>query len=76
MLGTVLHPDVPAGVRAGSSLDTARVVCVLGFGLGVVALLVSVGLSGWIRSRRSGIVTSTVAGIGLILVCWAMAGFG
>lgn len=72
----VLHPDAPANVTAGSSIDTARIVGTLGFGFGVYALLGSVGVSGWIRSRRMGLVTSVAAGAGAILVSWALVGFG
>jgi hypothetical protein len=75
VLTTVLHPEVPANVRAESSVETARIVCTVGFLLGVIALLTSVGLSGWIRSRRSGIATSTFAGLGLVLVFWSLQGF-
>lgn len=76
MITVVLNPEVPANVSSGSSIDHARVVGILGFGLGVYALLASVGISGWIRSRRLGLVTSASAGVGLILVSWAFVGFG
>ncbi len=76
MLTIALHPDVPSNVASGSSVEIARVVSSLGFGAGVIALLVSVGLSGWVRSRQSGIATSTVSFISLVLVFWAFAGFG
>lgn len=74
-LTIVLHPSVPANVVAGSSVNAARVASTLSFGVGVYALLLSVGLSGWIRSPRSGRVTSLAAGIGIALVSWALAGF-
>jgi len=75
MLTIVLHPDAPENVIHGSSVDTARVVSSLGFGFGVFALLVSIGLSDWIRSRKSGIATSAVSFVGLFLVTWALTGF-
>ena len=75
MLTIVLHPDVPSNVASGSSIGTARIVSTLGFGIGVIALLVSVGLSGWVRSRQSGIATSVVSFISLVLVLWALGGF-
>ena len=75
MLTIVLHPEVPSNISAGSSVDKARVVFILGFGLGVYALLGSVGISGWIRSRKLGMVTSASAGLGVILVSWAFLGF-
>ncbi len=74
-LTTVLHPDVPINVREGASVETARVVSTLGFGVGVIALLASVGLCGWIRSRSSGIATSALALVSMILVLWALGGF-
>lgn len=76
MLTIVLHPDVPTNVGSASSIDVARVVSTLGFGIGVISLLVSVGLSGWVRSRQSGIATSAVSSISLVLVFWAFGGFG
>ena len=75
MLTIVLHPDAPSNVGNGTSIESARIVSTLGFGIGVIALLVSVGLSGWVRSRQSGIVTSIVSVISLVLVLWALGGF-
>ncbi len=76
MLNMVLHPGAPLNVREGYSVEAARAMSALGFGLGVYALLVSVGLSGWIRSRKSGITTTVSAAVGLLLVTWAFLGFG
>ncbi len=76
MVAIVLNPDVPSNVSAESSVDHARIVGFLGFVAGVYALLASVGISGWVRSRRLGVVTSVVAGGSAILVSWAFAGFG
>ena len=73
---TVLHPEAPRRVAAGASADVARLVSSGSFGLGVMALLVGVGLSGWLRSRNTGIATSIMALGSLILVIWATAGFG
>lgn len=75
MLGAVLHPDAPSYVANAPGLDRARAVLTLSFLLGLYALLVSLGLSGWIRSRGAGLTTSLVAGIGLTLVTWGVAGF-
>ncbi len=75
MLTVVLHPGAPLNVREGSSVEAARVVSALGFGVGVYALLFSVGLSGWVRSRESGIATTAAATAGLLLVSWAILGF-
>jgi len=75
MLTIVLHPDVPSNVAGGASVGIARIVSAVGFGIGVMALLVSVGLSGWVRSRQTGIVTSAASLTSLVLVLWAMGGF-
>ncbi len=76
MITVVSNPDVPSNIASSSSLVNARVVGFLGFVLGVYALLVSVGISGWIRSRRLGFVTSIVAGVSVVLASWAFSGFG
>ena len=38
------------------------------FFAGICVLLVGIGLSGWVRSRTTGIVTGIVAGVGLVLL--------
>ncbi len=76
MITIVLHPEVPNNVSEGSSIGRARAVGFIGFALGVYALLLSVGISGWIRSRKLGMITSVTAGLSVILVSWAFAGFG
>ncbi len=75
MITVVLHPDVPGNVAAGVSVNGARIISALSFGLGVYALLLSVGLCGWVRSRRLGMITSIAAGVGILLVSWAFIGF-
>ena len=40
----------------------------LGFLIGFFTLLGSLGMSGWIRSKRTGIATSVAAAIGMILI--------
>ena len=76
MLTTVLHPDAPSNVSSGAAIRVARIVSSLSFGAGVFALLASVGLSGWVRSRQTGIATSIISFVGLALVSWALGGFG
>lgn len=60
-----LHPDLPF------TPDPARInilwnALIAGYGLGVNSLIVSIGLSGWIRSRRSGYITSCIAAIAIL----------
>lgn len=61
----ILHPQFPLPVDQG-------VVKVLWFGMlagysiGFLSLLASIGLSGWIRSKRDGIITSAIAIIAML----------
>lgn len=59
MLTVALHPHAPPGTieRAG----IGRTVMGLGFMAGIAALLVAIGASGWVRSRRLGWTTATLA---------------
>lgn len=74
MLGTIVHPDSP-GSSTEEVINTARVVSFLSFALGITMLLASVGLSGWLRSKRVGQITSAVALLAFIIVYWAIKGF-
>ena len=38
----------------------------LGYGLGFLSLLVSIGLSGWIRSKKTGLITSGMAVVSVV----------
>ncbi|MFD2933909.1 hypothetical protein [Spirosoma flavum] len=64
----ILHPQAPTSIAPESG--GARVLAVLGFLLGAYALLLSIGLSGWLRSRRMGVVTSGLATGAGLLVTW------
>ncbi|MGI4735464.1 MAG: hypothetical protein ACRYG7_09815 [Janthinobacterium lividum] len=65
-LVVVLHPQAPTSIALNGG--AARVLAVLGFVLGAYTLLLSIGLSGWLRSRRMGLVTSGMAiGAGLLV---------
>jgi len=75
MLAVVLHPNAPSNVAASSSVTHARVTSALAFTFGIYALLIGMGMSGWIRSRRTGIATLLAAILGGIVVTWAVLGF-
>ena len=77
MLTIVLNPDAPNNVNSATSIDTGRIVSMFGFGFvfGLIGLLTSIELSGWLRSRKSGITTSSICLISLLLVIWAIVGF-
>lgn len=74
-LVAVLHPDAPAAVKTASS-GGARALMSLAFLLGLYALLVSLGLSGWTRSRGTGLTTGIAAGLGIVLVTTMLVGIG
>ncbi|RTQ53749.1 hypothetical protein EJV47_03170 [Hymenobacter gummosus] len=69
----VLHPQAPANVAKGGIMG-ARVAGMLCFLLGTYTLMASIGLSGWLRSRRMGLVTSALAGLGALLITLLLAG--
>lgn len=74
MLGTIVHPDSPS-IKSEDVINTARVVSFLGFSIGILMLLVSVGFSGWLRSKRVGVVTSFISFLAFVIVYWAISGF-
>jgi len=63
------------GFAATFSLDRARAVSKLSFGLGAHAALASVGIRGGLRSRPAGIATSMAALLGIAFVTWVRRGF-
>ena len=71
----MLHPDAPSAAGAAAT-GQARVLLVLSFILGLYTLLISLALSGWTRSRFTGLTTSGIAIIGIVLVTMMVAGGG
>lgn len=69
-----LHPDGPGFGRSG--VGGTQALMTLAFMLGLYALLISLGLSGWSRSRATGLTTSIVAGLGVLLVSSLLVSFG
>ena len=61
-----LHPAAPTSVR-DAPLDHLQITMAASFILGIAAMLGSIGISGWIRSRALGVFTSVIAAIGLLL---------
>ena len=59
-----LHPDLPF-TPDPEKIEMLWNALIAGYGLGVNSLIVSIGLSGWIRSRRIGYVTSTIAALSI-----------
>lgn len=63
MLSAVYHPNAPIALRAVSTV-LPRTLMSVGFIGGTLALLASLGFSGWTRSRAVGWVTTTAALVG------------
>ena len=60
-----LHPDI-SFVPSPAKIDLLWKAMIASYGIGVLSLIVSIGLSGWIRSRSSGLVTSLIASFALV----------
>lgn len=59
-----MNTYLSAPADATASIAVELVMTFVGFVFGIYTLLLAIGLSGWIRSRRLGIVTSLVAILG------------
>ncbi|MFL6585217.1 MAG: hypothetical protein ACJ8KU_11950 [Chthoniobacterales bacterium] len=68
LVGLVLNPGAPQGFAAPEFLPWARRILFISFALGIYSNLLSLGLSGWIRSRPLGLVTSIAAFISAFVV--------
>ena len=73
MLAVTLHPAAPLRIREAANLGPARVIAVLAFLVGMYAMLASLGLSGWIRSRRLGSVTTLAAAMATAIATWSVS---
>lgn len=69
LLTLVVNPAAPRDMATPQFLPWARHVLIASFGLGIYANLLSLGLSGWIRSRPLGLVTS-IAAFASAVVVW------
>lgn len=64
---TIYHPAAPVSMaNMGARLPTT--VMSLGFSLGLLSLLASLGCSGWTRSRSVGWITTVAAAVGSALI--------
>ena len=68
LVAIVLNPAAPKGLATPEFLPWARYVILVTFTLGVYANVLSLGLSGWTRSRTLGIVTSAAALIAALII--------
>ena len=67
-LALIFHPGAPAGIARPDFVPQVRTLILITFAIGIYSTLLSLGLSGWIRSRRLGIVTSTAALVSAVIV--------
>lgn len=78
-LGTTFSAARMAGLGEAAvlpaELAAQRAPLSLIFLLGILLLLASFGLGGWVRSRRLGFVTIIVASLGMLGVVYALAPF-
>ena len=69
-----LHPDMPQlAVNSGPTL-ILRLLAAVGFFLGMLVLISSIGLSGWLKGKKLGILTSCVAFLTIVILLWMTVG--
>lgn len=68
LLGLVLNPEAPHNFATPEFNPWALRVQFVTFTIGIYANLLSLGLSGWIRSRSLGIVTSIAALLAALII--------
>jgi hypothetical protein len=67
LLALVVHPGAPPGLTEPTLLPPLRILIFITFIVGIYSSLLSLGLSGWIRSRQLGIVTSVAAFVSAVI---------
>jgi len=68
LLAVSVHPGAPPGLAKTTLLLQFRILRFVTFAVGIYSILLSLGLSGWIRSRQLGIVTSVAAFVSAVIV--------
>lgn len=68
LVALVLNPAAPQNFATPEFLPWARRILISFFAIGIYANLLSLGLSGWVRSRSLGVVTSVAALLAAIVV--------
>jgi len=61
----LLHPELSIKVDTGI-ITVLWASMLIGYAIGFLSLIVSIGLSGWLRSRRDGAITTTIAVISIL----------
>ena len=72
---TLLHPDAPKGAGA-AGMREAQLLTAVPFAVGILLLMATIGMAGWIRSRRTGLATSVLAALGGVLAVLATVDWG
>lgn len=70
-----VHPQAPEGLKPYASDPLVRATGSLSMVLGLYLLLATVGLAGWVRSRKAGIATTALAITGAVCGGWTLVGF-
>ncbi len=65
-LTIALHPDLPVDVAQSDILMLWRVM-ILAYIVGFASLIACIGVAGWLRSRKMGLLTTTLAGVTLVI---------
>src|SRR5215469_15482140 len=68
ILALIVHPGAPPSIAKPTFLPQVRVLIFTTFVVGIYSILLSLGLSGWIRSRQLGVVTSVAAFLSAVIV--------
>src|ERR1041385_983980 len=68
LIGLVVNPGAPPDLTKPTLLPPLRLLMVITFIVGINSSLLSLGLSGWVRSRPLGIVTSVAAFVSAVIV--------
>ena len=66
VIGAILDPEAAAGPVARSTVAGAFRWMTFSFLSGMLAFNVSLGISGWVRSTRFGLISSSVAGVTIL----------
>jgi hypothetical protein len=68
LVALVVNPSAPQGFATPQFLPWARQILFVSFAVGIYSNLLSLGLSGWIRSRALGLVTTIAAFVSAVVV--------
>ena len=61
----ILHPEFPNTVSM-PIVQSLWNGMLFGYGIGFISLLFSIGSAGWLRSKKAGIITSTIASVAVL----------